>query len=217
MAGMNYVWLASYPRSGNTFLRTILWNCFGLRSASVYPRDLGSNQHLQDYVGHIEHSPQLAEIMQQTNGELFLGKTHELPKDDRRAIYITRDGRAASVSLWQFFDNQISLRDVIEGKHHFGTWCEHIAAWDPWNRPNTLLLDYEDLTQRLPETLEKLSQFLGRAIQSTNLPDRDDIAKVDGIVVKKKKDWRTEMSESDLQRFMEINQAMMQKLGYTLD
>jgi hypothetical protein len=30
-------WLASYPRSGNTLLRTILKQCFGLSSQSVYP------------------------------------------------------------------------------------------------------------------------------------------------------------------------------------
>jgi len=35
----NTVWLASYPRSGNTYLRAILWTCFGLRSASVYADD----------------------------------------------------------------------------------------------------------------------------------------------------------------------------------
>ena len=34
------IWIASYPRSGNTFLRTILWHCFGLKSASIYPQDL---------------------------------------------------------------------------------------------------------------------------------------------------------------------------------
>ena len=49
-----FIWLASYPRSGNTFLRTILWHCFGLRSASVYPQDLGGNRALEGYVGHIE-------------------------------------------------------------------------------------------------------------------------------------------------------------------
>jgi len=38
------IWLASYPRSGNTYLRTMLWHCFGLRSASIYPNDLGGNK-----------------------------------------------------------------------------------------------------------------------------------------------------------------------------
>ena len=55
MISPGVVWLASYPRSGNTFLRTILWQCFGLRSASIYPKDLGSKKALEDYVGHIEH------------------------------------------------------------------------------------------------------------------------------------------------------------------
>jgi len=30
------IWLASYPRSGNTLLRVILKHCFGLSSQSVY-------------------------------------------------------------------------------------------------------------------------------------------------------------------------------------
>ena len=27
----NAVWLASYPRSGNTYLRALLWSCFRLQ------------------------------------------------------------------------------------------------------------------------------------------------------------------------------------------
>ena len=30
------IWLASYPRSGNTFLRIVLAQVFGLKTASVY-------------------------------------------------------------------------------------------------------------------------------------------------------------------------------------
>jgi len=51
------IWLVSYPRSGNTLLRTILWQCFGLRSASFYPKDLEGNKTLEEYVGHIKRAP----------------------------------------------------------------------------------------------------------------------------------------------------------------
>ena len=53
---LNIIWLASYPRSGNTLLRTVLWHCFGLRSASLYPEDLGGNKELKRYIGHIDQS-----------------------------------------------------------------------------------------------------------------------------------------------------------------
>jgi hypothetical protein len=33
------VWLASFPRSGNTFLRIVLHRHFGIRSAVVYDFD----------------------------------------------------------------------------------------------------------------------------------------------------------------------------------
>ncbi len=34
------VWLASYPRSGNTLLRTVLSECFGLRSTADEPEPI---------------------------------------------------------------------------------------------------------------------------------------------------------------------------------
>ena len=88
------IYLASYPRSGNTFLRMVLLNCFGLKTGSIYPADLGRNQALERFVGHIEHDA-FGDIAF-PQGNLPLLKTHELPRDDLPAIYIVRDGRAAA-------------------------------------------------------------------------------------------------------------------------
>ena len=122
MAHSQVIWLASYPRSGNTFLRTILWHCFGLPSASVYPQDLGGNKELEQYVGHIEHGPLLDAYIEQ-NSVLFV-KTHEYPKDPNPAIYVIRDGRAACVSLWKFYNKSMPLGDVVEGKDRFGRFSD---------------------------------------------------------------------------------------------
>ena len=51
---MKPIWLTSYPRSGNTLVRTILYQCFNLKTGSVYSNDLGGNINLENYVGHIE-------------------------------------------------------------------------------------------------------------------------------------------------------------------
>jgi hypothetical protein len=206
------VWIASYPRSGNTLLRTTLWHCFGLRSASVYPRDLGGNRALEEYVGHIEHGPQLPGRLRENGVPLI--KTHGPPKDLNPAIYIIRDGRAACVSLWRFGDKAIPLGAVIEGRHRFGTWADHVRAWDPRRRPNTLLLRYEDLRDDLPACLAGISRFLGRRIVGDRLPDRNAIAASDGKWVRRESSWQAELGGSDLARFNEIGGDILATYGY---
>lgn len=208
----NTVWLASYPRSGNSLLRTVLWQCFGLRSASVYPNDLGGNTELERYVGHIEHGPDRR--IHFPENSLPLVKTHEHPTDKNPSIYIVRDGRAASVSLWQFYHEKLPLEAVIAGQHRFGTWSNHVAAWRPWERPNTLLVKYEEIISNLPRILEEISAFLECDILANRIANRDTVAGVDGRWVRSKSDWKLKISDVLLERFNEINGEMMQEMGY---
>jgi hypothetical protein len=209
---MKVTWLASYPRSGNTFLRTILWHCFGLRSASVYRNDLGEQEDLKEYIGHIDHDPDGGIRFEQNS--IPLVKTHKRPKDDNPAIYVVRDGRAASVSLWHFYNGKVPLDVIIEGRHKFGTWSNHVLSWAPYERPNTLLLKYEDMVADLPATLNSISRFLDRDVLKREIPKRETIAAVDGRWVKNKSDWRTEISEELMERFVELNGEMLKRMGY---
>lgn len=214
---MDIVWLASYPRSGNTLLRTILWQCFGLRSASIYPNDLGGNKKLEEVVGHIE--PGLDRRMVFPNKNPPLLKTHEYPPDSNPAIYVVRDGRAASLSLWKFYHDHgvsSSLLDVIEGHHKFGTWASHVAAWRPWERENVLFLEYEDLRCNLQDVLPRIGDFLQREALNDRLPERSRIAQADGQWVKDKTEWEKEFDKKLLRRFNEINGEMLDRLGYRL-
>ena len=83
---MKITWLASYPRSGNTYLRTILFNCFGIKTASIYPKDLGGNKILENFVGHIEHSQNKTITFQK--GSIPIIKTHQFNKDDNRSCLL---------------------------------------------------------------------------------------------------------------------------------
>jgi Sulfotransferase domain len=140
----NIVWLASYPRSGNTYLRSILWACFGLQTGSIYPNDLSPD--VAQHVGHFEGAARgqfSANFLQ-----LPLVKTHEWPADDRRAIYIVRNGRDSCRSLHQFLratGHDVDLNTIIAGRGYFGSWSGHFLAWDPQARPNTLFLRFEQL------------------------------------------------------------------------
>lgn len=215
----NIIWLASYPRSGNTLLRTILWHCFGLRSASPYPEDLGGNKDLKNYIGHLDISElEFVGPDQQIRfpgNAMLLFKTHQLTSDNNPAIYVVRDGRAACVSLWQFYRGQVSLEAVIAGQHIFGAWANHLAAWKPWERPNTLFIKYEEMTDDLPHVLEKISVFLKHDIVKNEIPDRDTVASLEGRWVRSKSDWRSNMSDTQLEIFDKINGEMLRKLGYS--
>ncbi len=209
---MNVIWLASYPRSGNTFLRTILWHCFELRSSSIYPNDLGGRKDLEEYAGHIERGPNRR--VRLLENSIPLVKTHEYPNDENPAIYVIRDGRAASVSLWKFYNCELPLDTIIEGRHRFGTWSSHVNAWSPEERPHTLLLRYEDMVSDLPTTLQRISVFLKRDVVKDSSPNRDKIASIDGRWVKKKSDWRTEILGELMERFTELNGEMLKRMGY---
>lgn len=178
-----FVWLASYPRSGNTLLRTILWNCFGLQSGSVYPNDLGKNRFLEEAVGHIEHVD--GKIHFSPHQQTALVKTHEHACDDRPAIYVVRDGRSAVVSLWEFYDRSVPLKTLIEGHHQFGTWQDHLLSWTYSKRPRTLFLRYESLTKYRDEALDQIASFLNHEVITRELPQRSEIADADGRWVRR--------------------------------
>ena len=213
---MKVTWLAAYPRSGNTLLRTILWHCFELRSASIYPNDLGGRKELEEYVGHIEHEPNGG--VRFLENSIPLVKTHKYPNNENPAIYVVRDGRAACVSLWKFyrkyFNSKLPLDAVIEGRHFFGTWSSHVQAWSPNERPHTLLLRYEDMVSDLPTTLQRISVFLKRDIVKNIIPKRDKISSIDECWVNKKSDWRAEISEELMEIFAELNGEMLKRMGY---
>jgi len=209
----NLVWLASFPRSGNTLIRTILWNCFGLRSGSIYPNDLGNNTQLEKFVGHIEHEH--GKIVCPENQAVLPIKTHELDRDSSPAIYIVRDGRDAITSLWDFYGQQISLQKLIEGNHQFGTWQNHLASWRYPDRPNTLFLKYETLTSNFEETLNSISTFLKHDIASHQLPNREVIAGVDGRWVRQNASPNNRALQGDLlELFNAVNAKALAQTGY---
>jgi hypothetical protein len=90
------VWLASYPRSGNTFLRIILQKVFCLPSYSLYRVE--GQDHSDPSAAALEQAPHLPRNWRQllsnrADGKIIPIKTHDPPEDDAPAIYIIRDGR----------------------------------------------------------------------------------------------------------------------------
>ncbi|MEM9233148.1 MAG: sulfotransferase domain-containing protein, partial [Pseudomonadota bacterium] len=162
------VWLASYPRSGNTFLRILLQRYFGLPTLSKYDdtHDIAANPALAEITGHDQLQGNWADVYPQLDRspDLHIVKTHDAPTDENKAIYILRDPRAVVVSYRRYLENfahrTVDHLDVITGSVGFGSWASHLESWDPLNRPNTLFLKFEDVCTNPVAAVIDIASFL---------------------------------------------------------
>lgn len=207
----DHIWLASYPRSGSTLLRTILFQCFGLKSASIYQGEFSENAELAGFVGHLEHDS--AGVVNWPPGVPQLIKTHGCSGTYAGpAIYAIRNGHDAVRSGARFYRNALSIEDIIKGKQPFDLWSKNVSFWTSKSRGPTLLLRYEDMVNDMESSLSTLSNVLGRPILSHSLPDRDVMA--DQFVVNSETDRPPPLTTGQKDLFQWINGSLMREFGY---
>lgn len=157
------IWLASFPRSGNTFFRNVLHEVYGIKSSTYHKdphRRLDENYNKYQVV-----------------------KTHLLPHEldykpgETKSVYIIRDGRDSLVSIAHhrkdivvpgsdFYNNLI---DAILSKNgsFFGGWSENVRQW---TEMADIIIRFEDLIKDPVKEIEKL-----RAIIDLPQPDLEKI------------------------------------------
>jgi hypothetical protein len=163
------IWLASYPRSGNTFVRIVLNEVFGIKSMSLHgdadERVFSPKPGVVEAIGHLASDLQGDELINwaRRSTETYVIKTHEPPATNDPAIYVVRDGRSALVSYFHYLNKvesfPITYQDVIDGNVYGGSWSEHFYAWHPLSRSRTLLLRYEDVTKDRDHLEHQLGDF----------------------------------------------------------
>lgn len=214
------VLLASYPRSGNSLLRTILKGAFGLWSSSAYVKERYADE-IGERLGHVDNDD--SDRMDELNGGLRLFKTHEYPRRNSRAIYVVRDGREASVSYMKFMHNfnseQHSLDDIIAGRCRYNAWSDHVRAWQPDVRPHTLLLRYEDLATDTDTSIRHIAQFLDREPSGGDMPTFDEMRGLNHQFFRAGTNatWRDVMTNEQHEQFWTMHGQTMQRFGYTQD
>ncbi len=147
------IWLASFPRSGNTFFRNILFDVYGIASSEF----------------HMETDKKVLE-----NFSSFpIVKTHllphQLPKDlqSMKSVYIIRDGRDALVSIAHHRKDIIApgsnyyknLTEAIlaRGGSFFGGWSINVEKWVD---KADLVIRYEDLINDPIGQVERLREIM---------------------------------------------------------
>lgn len=152
---MTIVWVSSYPRSGNTFLRIVMHRLYGVRTSVIYDVD-GVAERLGPALIGFEERPGTLAAMRDSPVPHFV-KTHrqrdaEVSEADR-AICLVRDGRDAIVS-WGHYESERTGRDfraevrrAIERRKPLGTgsWGRTVLSWVRPVASHRVLLRYEDL------------------------------------------------------------------------
>lgn len=171
------VWLASYPRSGNTFFRLLLHCSYGINTYSVYRDKVLHELGADEAVGQQPLPAPLDQLAK--TPEIYFVKTHELPNDDNPAIYLVRDGRDALVSHAHYINSfhraaglaqkvrqslgldrlQATLKELITTEQHYGGWSRHVLSWR--DRPGrTCIIRFEDLIEAPEVNLQRALQEL---------------------------------------------------------
>jgi hypothetical protein len=162
------VFVASYPRSGTTWLQQIL-----LVLSHDGEREF---QHVDDVAPWWERSLALgvrraADFEALPSPRTF--KTHLphawLPRG-ARYLYVRRDGRDVAVSYYHLHRSHLSYEGsfeefferFLEGRVQYGSWFKHVAGWDARReRAGVKIVEYERLQSDLAGTMLELDQWLG--------------------------------------------------------
>ena len=223
-AGFEVIWLASFPRSGNTFFRIVLDQVYGIPSGHLRP-------------------PEMREEGWEKDLDYLVVKTHLRPKDlspsdtDIPAVYIVRDGRDAIVSISHHRSDIVvpgsdylqNMEEAIRAQQgsFFGGWSRNV---EDWLKRSTIVIRFEELIHNPIESVQKLNSLLDLPEpKAERLPTFDDLkTKPMRYGRQSDADWRKkffrrgkvgagkdEMPELMQQLFWDLHGETMEKLGYT--
>ena len=190
--------LASFPRSGSTWLRFMLYEILSGEDAGF--------RKIEDRLPEI-HRHRGSQAILPGSGRLI--KTHENYRSDyKRAVLLVRDVRDVFLSVYNSYialdmasfvskgDIDSFLLSFLEGRViHTGSWQQHSRSWleSPLAKNgNLLVVRYEDLRKNPEQKLQELLQFVGipadnrairRAIENNTLQQmraKEDKAKKAG-------------------------------------
>jgi len=227
------IWLASFPRSGNTYFRNILFEVYGIESSTYH--------HEKDYPVEANYR------------DYPVVKTHLLPHQlepldpSIPAVYLVRDGRDATISLAHHRSDLVAPgSDLIENVDlsiraaagsFFGGWSENVRQWIT---RASIVIRYEDLLEDpigqverlraimdLPEpNPEKLPTFQqlksGEAEYGAKQKVSEDNKEIEHYASKnfrkgRSGSWREELPEEQQTMFWHHHGETMELLGYTYD
>jgi hypothetical protein len=233
------VWIASYPRSGNTLVRMLFRYGFGLSTYSIFDDPMLVREGSATTVGHLPLPGDPEELA--GGKELYLVKTHRLEDaaSPHPAIYIARDGRDALVSCAHYqlrYGGSRLVRRVLErlprslrdaafrralarmiDDVRFGGWSRNVGTWHARGSP-TVTVRYEDLLRAPLEVLRAACTEIGVDARgpSSDLPSFQSLSERWPGMFRRgvAGAWRDEMPDDMHEAFWRRHSDGMRLLGY---
>ena len=153
------VFLVSYPKSGNTWLRFLIGNYISGNRCDF------TNSH--QIIPDIEYNPS---DINGLNRPRIIKSHKQYPQDYPKVIYLVRDGRDVAVSYYYHlkkynaidqgmrFDEYVPK--FIKGElDDYGSWGEHVSGWCNGKVRELHIIRYEDLKDDAEEVLSGVIGF----------------------------------------------------------
>jgi hypothetical protein len=232
------IWIASYPRSGNTLFRLLLYHLYGIPTFSLYDDPVFDQlEGVSELVGH-RKLPASLHVMSDSSIPHFV-KTHELPCDDNPAVYLARDGRDALVSYAHYaesFYGPFSWRHRVRkllGLSNYpyilgdlitsfditpAAWSDHVRQWTH-RRGLTFTVRYEDLLEDPAAWVDRALKAIGydvRRSRNADLPSFEELHERWPKFFRRGEtaSWRDEMTDELHELFWQHHGDAMRELGY---
>jgi hypothetical protein len=187
------VFLASYPKSGNTWTRFLIANL-------IHPHEPATFLNIHRIVPDPEW--QSRNFLKTLPRPRVIKSHHPFDPRYKRVVCIVRDPRDVALSQYHFqikrghFNSSVSIEQFVQrfvkgDTCDYGSWGQNVGSWliARYNSDGFLLLRYEDLLEHTPEGLNKIAGFLGLT------PDDGAIARA------------VELSSADNMRKLESQQS----------
>jgi hypothetical protein len=231
------LWIASFPRSGNTFFRILFNRIYGKQTYSIYNSTLNEqelsvlpkNDLLKEGCWHGRSLASLS-----SDPKTYFLKTHEPSGEDSfPGIYLVRDGRDALVSYSHFiieFEKQNkkshsyedlfynNLRNLITLDDSFGGWKNNVSSWAERKAP-TKIIKFEDLISNPADIIQQSLKEIGfkhEDLSNNPLPTFNELQAGFPKSFRKGKinAWHSEMPEELQELFWKKNGETMERFGY---
>ena len=182
-------WIASYPRSGNTWTRAFLGalrniivgetpsasRLIGVPERSFDPGDFSPanlKKRLKLQIAHARQRPGVSFVKTHSARMVVGGLPTIAPEVTIGAVYLVRDPRDVAISYAGMFG--IGLDAVVDGLGHgswvsgagpvggfevIGSWSENVGSWS--QQPDTLTIRYEDLLESPVKHFTELVHRIG--------------------------------------------------------
>jgi len=234
------VFLVSYPKSGNTWLRFLLGNYLTNNTCDF------TNAHLVIPDIHLNYE---CSGSSEFNNPKFLKSHKQFTADYEKLIYIVRDGRDVAVSYYFHMqkygqiDENVPFLKFLQGFNSgmldgCGLWSEHVMSWTGHSKSEILVVKYEEVCKDPYTQLRRCLEFADIPIKDDSIASSVEVSSFENMQALERKQhdsfiglkssnpsirfvregkvggWKKLFSDELLASFIEVHGHALEKFGY---